>query len=419
MSIRRVAIAGDGPAGTTLAALLARSGVRVALFARGRPPMPLVGESLVPAVVPILRELGVEGEVREYAARKPGATFVVDDTWNFAIDFDEACSSVPPYAYNVPRDRFDATLLAACEREGARIVPGSARLEVLEDGARKAGPRVCLAEPSAAEARAALGGEPDWVVDATGRSRQLARLLSLPTRTGARRDEAIFAHWKGVPVERAGHVHSDRIGCGWAWRIPLPHVVSLGVVAPAASLRRHGETAEARYEAVLRAEPHLAKLVAGAHRVSPVARYTNYQLVTLRGVGDGWALVGDAFGFVDPVFSSGLFLAMEGAVGLCRALVSGSRAARVRYERRHLRHLEAWQRAAHYFYDGRFFALWRLGQAPADHALGRVLSAHVGRTVPRVFTGEATAGRYAPWLLDVMMARLRSEPDLPGLRVSG
>jgi choline dehydrogenase-like flavoprotein len=106
--IRSVAVIGDGPAGTTLASYLARAGVRVALFARGRPPL-VVGESLVPAVIPFLRELGVEDEVRSYAVHKPGATFVVRDGDALAIRFDETCTKIPGYAYNVPRDRFDAT----------------------------------------------------------------------------------------------------------------------------------------------------------------------------------------------------------------------------------------------------------------------------------------------------------------------
>ena len=127
--LRSVAIAGDGPAGTTLAALLARDGVRVAVFARGRPTGLVVGESLIPAVTPILRTLGIEDEVRSYGVRKPGATFVQRDGETVAFRFAATAGRLPGYAYNVPRDRFDATLLEVCRRSGAHVVPEPARLE--------------------------------------------------------------------------------------------------------------------------------------------------------------------------------------------------------------------------------------------------------------------------------------------------
>ena len=114
--IRSVAIVGDGPAGATLATLLARRGVQVGLFARGRPAGLLVGESLVPAIIPILRELGVEDEVRAYSVFKPGATFVLRSGEAIGFDFSDAARRLPKYAFNVPRERFDASLIDACCR---------------------------------------------------------------------------------------------------------------------------------------------------------------------------------------------------------------------------------------------------------------------------------------------------------------
>ncbi len=401
---------GDGPAGATLGALLARAGFGVVLFARGRPAGPIVGESTIPALVPILRELGVEEEVRSYAEYKPGATFVVDAGWSFEIRFAEVCRRIPGYAYNVPRDRFDATLLDACVRSGVQVVRDAARLERVAD---EGGPRVRLAGDSRERARAALGADPDFVVDATGRSRTLARLLGLSARQGARRDTALFAHWSGVPVDRAGHVHSDRLEHGWCWRIPLRDRLSLGVVVDGDVLRACGSDSETRYEAFLQREPHLRELVRAGRRLTPVVRYSNYQLVSRQGVGEGWALVGDSFGFVDPVFSSGVFLAMDGARALARALCAGSRAALRRYERRQRRHVAAWQRAVDYFYDGRFFTLFRMG----EEARRRWVRAHVSRHVPKVFTGESTTGLYSPRLLDFMMRRALDRDPRP-LRIS-
>ena len=417
-AIRRVAVIGAGPAGATLATLLARAGLRVAVFARRRSSALVVGESLIPAIIPILRELGVEEEVRAYGAYKPGATFVVDPGFTFEIDFRDACRTLPPYAYNVPRERFDATLGAACERSGARVLERSAQLEAVPDSRNERGdPRVRLAGDSLAAATDALGGPPDLVVDASGRTRQLARLLELPVYGQERRDMALFAHCAGVRIDRDGHVHSDRLTHGWCWRIPLPGRVSLGIVADPAVFRSLGESAEDQFDAFLRTDPHLKHLCGECRRVTPVVRYGNYQLTTLRGVGDGWALVGDAFGFIDPVFSSGLFLAMDGAGALARAIVAGTPAALRRYEREHLRHIEAWRKAIGYFYDGRLFALFRSRSEAQGAWLGRWIARYVSKHVGGVFTGESTKGRRSPRVLDFAIRHALGESDPDAMRI--
>jgi len=399
-SFNRIAIIGDGPSATTLATLLARRGKTVGLFSRGERQSPLIGESTVPALVPILQRLGIEDEVREYSVFKPGATFTVGADLSLEIDFDQVHGRVPGYAYNVPRDRFDTTLLDTCLRSGARLFRTAGRIEAEAHGPAA---RVRLSDACLEQTDGFFGGSPDFIVDASGRNRAIPSLLGLPTRTGQRRDHALFAHCEGVPIDKEGHIHTDRLEHGWCWRIPLRDRVSLGLVVNASRLRDLAPGAEQQYDALLHEDPELARIAGHAKRISPVVRFSNYQLSTLVGFGPGWALVGDCLGFIDPVFSSGLFLAMEGAERLADAIITGTDAALRRYDRVQRHHIAAWQQVVDYFYDGRFYAMLQLRDLPHDNWIGRLIGPHLGRHLPRVFTGESTASRYDPLLLKLVM----------------
>ncbi len=392
---RHVAILGAGPAGASLAAHLARGGVDVTLFdGGGRPPL-VVGESLVPAVIPFLRRLGIEEEVAAYSVHKPGAIFRFGDDDLLAFRFDEVRRAQTPYAYNVPRDRFDRSVRDAAERAGARIVAARARVECDGD-------RVRLA-PDALDA-AGLREPPDFVVDAGGRGRLLAQRLGVPSVEGGRRDAALHAHLEGVTLIRPNDIHTDRLEHGWSWRIPLPGRVSVGLVMDPAVLREFGADAEEQFDAYLRHDPMLSDWGVTAKRITPVVRYTNYQLRCTRGVGPNWALVGDAFGFVDPVFSSGMLIALDGAWTLARALLAGGDERALRsFERRVLLQLENWHRVVGYFYDGRLFTLFKIGEEMQNRLAGRLLDFHFRNHMPRVVTGEATTNRYSIGLLGFMV----------------
>ena len=396
--IRSVAVLGGGPAGAYLAAELARAGLRVALYTRGKRPPIIVGESLVPAIIPFLRHLGVEDEVRGFSVYKPGATFTLDVDDIRSFTFAEVRGAVTAYSYNVPRDRFDAALLEAALRAGAQRVEHGAALQ-REDGSD----RVSLSEAALTAAAGVLEGQPDLIVDAGGRARQIANLLELPYETGERRDWALHAHLEGVPLIREGDVHTDRLERGWAWRIPLPGRVSVGLVMDGEHMRKFGDTAEEQFDTLLRSDRVLRAWGAHARRLTPVVKYSNYQLASLRGVGPNWALAGDAFGFVDPVFSSGLLVAFDGARHLAAAILDGSPRAFARYERHVIDHLRAWRRVVSYYYDGRLFTLFKMADIVQHTLMGRLLNWHFLRHLPRVFTGEATMHRYSRGLLDFMV----------------
>jgi flavin-dependent dehydrogenase len=395
--IRRVAIVGGGPSGAALAAYLRRDGVSVAFFTRGKRPPIIVGESLVPAVIPFLRDLGIEDEVATYSTYKPGATFTFHPVAQMSFRFADSRGARTPYSYNVPRDQFDASVVAAAERAGAIKLEEGARFErVGSDGVR-------LAPEALASARNALGGEPDLVVDATGRARTVARLLDIPTVEGPRKDTALHAHCTGVGTVQPFNVHSDRLERGWAWRIPLPGRVSVGIVTPQDHIAQFGASIEEQYDNFLRKDECARVWGEKAERVSPVVRYTNYQLRATRAVGPGWALLSDAFGFIDPVLSSGTLLAFDGAKSLAMAIKDGSSRAFTQYEKRSIRNLDDWARIVDAYYSGRLFTLFKVGEYVKNTLLGRMTDWHFRKHMPRVFTGEATDSRYSMIVVDFML----------------
>jgi flavin-dependent dehydrogenase len=275
-------------------------------------------------------------------------------------------------------------------------VPEHARVE--RDGS---GERLRLSDASLAAA--GLTRQPDLIVDAGGRNRQIARLLDLPVVQGDRRDTALHAHLEGVTLINPGDVHTDRLEHGWSWRIPLPGRVSVGLVIDSSVLREFGSDVEEQYDHYLRYDPMLSEWGVTAKRISPVMKYTNYQLRHSRGLGPNWALVGDAFGFIDPVFSSGLMIALDGAWHLAEALIAGSERKLRQFEERNLRQLENWQRIVSYFYNGRLFTLFKIGEEMSERWLGRMTDFHFRRHFPRVVTGEATTHPYSMGLLDFMV----------------
>ncbi len=394
--MKTIAIIGGGPSGSALASFLAMRGVNVTVFDDGKRPALVVGESLIPAVVPVLRRLGIEERVAEIGLRKPGVSFVFGEAETIDFNFNAVTKcGLPTYAYNVPRPAFDRVLEARATELGARRVTARAKIE----RAGTAGLR--LADESLALAPWLQGRQPDLLVDATGRARLFARLLEIPSEVGPRRDMAYFAHYEGFEQEEPrGQVAIERLEAGWSWCIPLRDRMSCGVVLHKDDAARLGATPEERLEAAIARDPVLARKGAARRRVSEVATYTNYQLVSTRGCGPGWTMSGDAFGFVDPMLSPGMWLALHSAEMLADRLddLPG-------YEREMRLHLKAWMEFIAYYYDGRMFAMYHTGMSwkrkydvPAAGMMHRYVESHIACMA----SGGTTSSGYSRGFIRLM-----------------
>jgi flavin-dependent dehydrogenase len=408
----RVAIVGAGPSGSALSMLLAREGAEVILFDEDRRPELLVGESLVPAVVPIFRRLGVEEEMAAFSRVKPGVSFIWSPTDRFGFTFARFAPSVFPYAYNIPRPRFDEALRSRALAAGVHHVVGRARLQPGPvDGS---GAELALAPETLAAAPVLDGRQPDLIVDATGRARHAARTLGIGADLGPRKDVAHFAHFEGFHWDDApGQVLIARGPAGWSWCIPLEDRLSVGIVLGPDDAAELGRTPEERLDRAIARDPWLRSVVGDGRRVTGVATYANYQLISQRGHGPGWVMVGDAFGFVDPMLSPGVFLALRSAelVAEClspvirrRTLVSPAElgSALGSYTAAQTAMLAAWQDLVAYLYDGRLAALMRSGRAFMAHGPSFVRGKaqhHIERHIGLQASGAATTSRYSRGLL--------------------
>jgi flavin-dependent dehydrogenase len=409
--------------------LLARAGAEVVLFDEDRRPEILVGESLVPAVVPILQRLGFEEEMARFSRVKPGVSFVWSPADRFSFTFARFAPAVFPYAYNIPRPRFDEALRDRALAAGVHHVIGRARLEPAVDGT---GAELALAPDTLAAAPILGGRQPDLIVDASGRARHAARALGIGAHLGPRKDVAHFAHFEGFRWDDApGQVLIARGPAGWSWCIPLEERLSVGIVLGQDAAAALGRAPEERLERAIARDPWLRSIVGEAKRVTGVATYANYQLVSRRGHGPGWVMVGDAFGFVDPMLSPGVLLALRSAELVAGCLTPilrrGTPASPAElassldsYARAQTVMLAAWQDLVAYLYDGRLAALMQSGRTWMAQGSGVVKAAaqrHIERHIGLQASGAATTSRYSRALLRLLGRRGLMGIDPAGLAV--
>ncbi len=394
--IQTVGIIGSGPSGSTLASLLTMKGVDATIFDDGRRPDLVVGESLIPSIIPVLRKLGIEERVAAVCQYKPGVSFTFGREYEIDFCFESVAGVLPTYAYNSPRPAFDRLFDERADELGVKRVKARAKVE------RSGKDGIQLADETLAQAPWLNGRQPDLIVDSTGRSRLFARTLEIPAQLGPRKDVAYFAHFEGFAERKPeGQVVIGRLDhAGWSWRIPLPGRMSVGVVLNKDEAAQLGDTPEERLEAAIARDSQLSDAGKNRRRISDVAVYTNYQLVSDRGHGPGWVMTGDAFGFVDPMLSPGMWLALHSAEVLSENLDNLPA-----YEREMRKLIKAWMELIEYFYDGKMFAMYQTGTHFERAYPGKIsdgMKWYFNRLIASMASGATTTASYPRAVLKFM-----------------
>lgn len=314
MTVNRfdVLIVGGGPAGSTIAALLAQRGENVVLVEKDIHPRFHIGESLLPMNVPLFEALGIKEKIDLIGMPKFGVEFV--SPWHAnstTLDFAQAWDKRLFYAYEVRRSEFDDILIKNAAAKGACVIEGCriANLEFPPEGGVAATGQDRDGHTRRFEAK--------FMVDASGRDTLLAGRLSLKRRNRRHASTAVFGHFVGarrLPGKAAGNISVFWFDHGWFWFIPLSDgTTSVGVVCPPDFIKARGSDVTSFLASLIAQCPALADRLADAQMTGPATATGNYSYRAERMSGRDFILLGDAYAFIDPVFSSGVYLAMKSA----------------------------------------------------------------------------------------------------------
>ena len=306
-----VFVLGGGPAGSTAAALLAERGHDVVIVEKERHPRFHIGESLLPLNLPLFEKLGLEDQIRAIGITKYGAELVSPQrAASVTLDFSSAWDKAHPYAYQVRRSQFDQILFENCVAKGARAFQ---QCRVTRVNLRGNGVRVYARD----EAGATREWASKFLVDASGRDTFLANQLGIKRRNPKHNSAALYGHFSGatrLPGKEEGNISIFWFEHGWFWFIPLRDgTTSVGAVCWPQYLKSRRTDPTTFFLDTIALSPALAERLRGAQLTNAVTATGNYSYQAKRMVGRRFIMLGDAFAFVDPVFSSGVLLAMNSA----------------------------------------------------------------------------------------------------------
>jgi flavin-dependent dehydrogenase len=306
-----VLVIGGGPGGATIAALLAERGRDVVLLEKEKHPRFHIGESLLPLNMPLFEKLGVADEVKAIGMPKYGVEFV--SPWHqhtMMLEFSQAWDKAFPSAYQVRRSEFDHLLFKNAVAKGAHAVEQCRATAVSfhDHGAT-------------VNAKEDGGRERQWnarfVVDASGRDTLLASKFGIKQKNPRHNSVALFGHFNDcerLPGKAEGNITIFWFEHGWFWLIPLADgTTSIGAVCWPYYLKQRQGSLDDFFMDTIALAPALAARLKNATLTGPATATGNYSYEVQRAVGQNYLMVGDAFAFIDPVFSTGVYLAMNSA----------------------------------------------------------------------------------------------------------
>jgi len=325
-----VIVIGGGPSGATCSTLIAQQGYKVKLFERERFPRYHIGESLIPETFWVLERLKMLDKLRNsHFVKKFSVQFVTDkgklsEPFYFMDNKPHECSQT----WQVKREEFDLMMLRNAAEQGVEVHEGIRVLDVIYEGTRAVGVKLQDESGKQWEERA------DVIVDAAGQSCLIQDRFNLREWDPVLKKAALWTYWKGAyrdtgRDEGATIVMQVEGRQGWFWYIPLhENVISVGVVAPYDYLfKRESKDLEKIYFEEVAKCPGLKTRLDNATQAAPFRAAKEYSYRSKEVAGDGWVLVGDAFGFLDPLYSSGVLLALKSgslaADAICEGLAKG------------------------------------------------------------------------------------------------
>ncbi|HLN31560.1 MAG TPA: NAD(P)/FAD-dependent oxidoreductase [Gemmataceae bacterium] len=320
-----VIVVGGGPAGSTVSTLIAQHGYRVKLYERERFPRFHIGESLIPETYWVLERLKMIDKmkasafVKKYSVQFINASGKLSAPFYFWDNKPHECSQT----WQVIRSEFDLLMLQNAQEQGAEVHQATRVLDVLFEDNQAVGVRIQKEDGSKEEVRAKV------VVDASGQSTMLQNRFKLRLWDPVLNKGAIWTYWQGAyraPGQDGGAtlVVQTTNKKGWFWYIPQhDDTISVGVVAPFDYLFKGRGSHEQTYDEEVEACPAIKERVSIGRRATGYFATKDYSYRSKAVAGDGWVLVGDAFGFLDPLYSSGVLLALKSGELAADAIVAG------------------------------------------------------------------------------------------------
>jgi flavin-dependent dehydrogenase len=320
-----VVVIGGGPAGSTVSTVLAQRGVKVRLYERDKFPRFHIGESLIPETYWVFKRLNMLDKMRaspfvkKFSVQFVNAQGKLSAPFYFHDNKPHECSQT----WQVIRSQFDQMMLDNAREHGVEVHQPARVLEVLFEGDRAVGVKVQKDGGGTEEVRAKA------VVDASGQSTMLQNRFKLRLWDPVLNKGAIWTYWRGAyrdvgRDEGATVVIQTPNKQGWWWYIPQhDDTISVGVVAPFDYLFKNRGSHEQVYKEEMEACPEITKRLAPGTRSTGYYATKDYSYRSAQVAGDGWVLVGDAFGFLDPLYSSGVLLALKSGELAADAIADG------------------------------------------------------------------------------------------------